>query len=95
MFGHRNAAAPLSVTELTVRSASSGAVAMLALSARHFVPAARNATAAVINTYAKDVQPGDVLTVMAGGQPSAAIVTSTRTALQHGAFNPFTKVPCF
>lgn len=92
MFGHRSAATPLPVTELTVRSTSTGAEAKLSFSARHFLPAARNATAAAINTYAKDVQPGDVVTMIADGQPTAAVVTAKSIALKRGAFNPFTKV---
>jgi hypothetical protein len=92
MFGHRDATSPLPVVELTVRGASSGPEVKLSLSTRHFIPVASNTTAAAVNTYAQDVQPGDMVTVMANGKPSAGRVVAKRTLLMQGAFNPFTKV---
>ena len=92
MFGHRNAAASLPVIELSVRQAAGGPEAKLYLSARHFIPVAANATAAAVNTYAQNVQPGDVLTTVVNGMPSASTVIAKRTAVEQGAFNPYTKV---
>lgn len=92
MFGHRDAAAPLPVVQLTVRSLVTADEAKLSLSARHFMPAARNASATAIDTYAKDVQIGDVLAMVVRGQPSAAVVSAKHTTLERGAFNPYTQV---
>ena len=93
MFGHRNGAAPLPVIELYVRGDAGGPEFKLSLSASHFIPVASNTTAAAVSTYAQNVQPGDVVTMMAAdGKPSAGTVIAKRTAAKQGAFNPFTKV---
>ena len=92
MFGHQDAAAPLPVIELSVREAAGRPVAKLSLSARHFITVAANATAPAVSTYAQDVQPGNVVTVMADGTPSVGTVIAKRRVLQQGAFNPYTTV---
>jgi hypothetical protein len=92
MIGHRDAAAPLPVIELSVRKEDGGPEARLSLSFRHFIPVAANATAPVVSTYAQDVQPGDVVTVIADGTPSVGTVVAKHRVLQQGAFNPYTKV---
>lgn len=92
MFGHRDATAPLPVIELSVRKEGGGPEAKLSLSARHFLSVAANVTAPAVSTYAQDVQPGDVVTVMAEGRPSIGTVIAKRRALHQGAFNPYTTV---
>ena len=85
MFGHRDAAAPLPVIELSVREgAGGGPEAKLSLSARHFITVAANATAPAVSTYAQDVQPGDVVTVITDGTPSVGTVIAKRRVLQQG-----------
>lgn len=91
LFGHRNAATLLPVIELSVRS-TSGLEETMSLSARHFIPVAANVTTAAISTYAQDVRPGDVVTVMANGKPSVGTVMAVRRSIAQGAFNPYTKV---
>lgn len=94
LFGHRNAATPLPVVKLSVRHDVDGPSrgASLSLSARHFIPVASNATAPVVSTYALDVQPGNVVTMIVNGRPAAGTVIAKRAALEQGAFNPYTKV---
>ena len=89
VFGHRDAATPLPVIELSVRPSASAPGTTLSLSARHFIPAAVNATAAAVSTYAQDVQLGNVVTMPVNGRPSAGTVVAKRTTLKQGAFNPF------
>jgi hypothetical protein len=92
MFGHRDANTPLPVIELSVRQAGGSHAATLTLSARHFIPAASNGTATAISTYAKDVQPGDAVTMIVNDRPAVATVTAKRITLKQGAFNPYTRV---
>ena len=92
MFGHRDAAAPLPVIELSVRGGAGGPVAKLSLSARHFIPVAANATTPAVSTYAQDVQHGDLVTLVADGKASVGTVTAKRRVLQQGAFTPYTTV---
>jgi hypothetical protein len=92
MFGHRDPVAALPVIELSVRKEGGGPEAQLSLSARHFIPVASNDTEPAVSAYAQDVQPGDVVTVVADGKPSFGTVVTKRRVLQHGAFNPYTTV---
>lgn len=89
LFGHRDAATTLPVAELAVKSPAANAT--LSLSPQHFMMAASSSGSDAVHTYAKNVQIGNRVTMIVGGQPTAAIVTGKRMSLKSGAFNPFTK----